>query len=158
MEKQRVVMDELIKTNHLSGRELIEQIAAIAQHTKVGNCEEMACLALAFLQELIPASSIELVTTYNHMFVVIDRDSKSDITNPASYGSNTVICDPWAKRAYKAADFFVERDLYRPAAPTDLFSEGSYLKGKLSVYYSYIPQESTTATSKTATHAFSPKI
>jgi hypothetical protein len=141
MEQQRSALDELFSQKDLSQEKIIEKIAAFSQHTKVGNCEQMACLAFVFLKELIPQKSIELVTTDNHMFVVIGRNQKSDIANPATYGSEAVICDPWARRSYKATTFFIERDLYRPAAPTDIFSPGSYLKGKPALYHSYIPEE-----------------
>ena len=139
--KQRLALDELFEKEDLSAEQTIEKIAGYAQHTKVGNCEQMACLAFVFLKELMPDKSIELVTTDNHMFVVIGRDQKKAIDNPAEYGSEAVICDPWARRSYKATNFFIERDLYRPAAPTDLFNPGSYLKGKPKLYHAYIPEK-----------------
>ncbi len=141
LEKQRILLDTLLAEHELEQNEIVEKIAAFAQHTKVGNCEQMACLAFVYLQSVIPDARIELVTASNHMFVVINRDKGSDITKSTTYGEHAIICDPWARRTYNANLFLVEKALYRPAAPEDIYSEGSYLKGTLALYHSYEPEQ-----------------
>ena len=97
--KQRVLLDNLISENELTHNEIVEKIAAFAQHTKTGNCEAMACLAFIYLVSILPHARIELVTTENHMFVVINRKKGSDITKSSEWGDQAIICDPWARRA-----------------------------------------------------------
>jgi hypothetical protein len=94
---------------------------------------------LALCNEVIKMINVDLGILPTNRLPIRKQDSEN-IANPSAYGSEAVICDPWARRSYKASDFFIERDLYRPAAPTDLFNHGSYLKGKPTLYHSYIPE------------------
>ena len=141
MVKQKLLLDALIDEQELTPDGIVQQIAALTRHTQVGKCEQMAWLAFVYLRSLISDTRIELVTTSNHMFVVINRETESDIRNTATWGEKAIICDPWARRSYNAQFFNVEKHLYRPAAPEDIYSEGSYLKGPLALYHSYEPEQ-----------------
>lgn len=98
--------------------ERITRIAASVEQNKVGNCEEQAMyafnelakrgvrpLALMGLAQLTGEEGAEP----DHVFVVIGRTG-GHIMKPGTWNSTTVICDPWARRAYSCSDFTAEME------------------------------------------------
>src|SRR5215203_2643896 len=90
------------KTGNAPANELerFRQIANITVRTKAGNCNEQSIVAFMDLYDLgIRPISWMYLDNGRHAFVVIGRTPKTD-SNPASWGENCVVCDPWAGEAY----------------------------------------------------------
>jgi hypothetical protein len=94
----------------------------------LGNCYEKAVIAMCYLLEKDPKIPIRLaklvpntIETVNnnqnleelgddHTFVLIGKGADFQIDKPETWheGSDVVVCDPWAKRAYKIHNFNAE--------------------------------------------------
>jgi len=88
---------------------------------KIGNCGEIAAVALTELVKLKVKVPLEYVyvmdgTTMNavvpHVFAVIGRtggankdDLSTNIGRPSSWGADAVVCDPWDRVVYPAAKY-----------------------------------------------------
>lgn len=77
--------------------------ALITDH-QFGNCMEHAIIAFAEMRRLNFGIRSEIVYLKNgdHVFLVLDRMKGSNLNNPATWGNNAVICDPWAGEVYPA--------------------------------------------------------
>lgn len=94
-----------IDTNAIIER--LDQVKTKTSHYSLGNCQELAELALVYIGDTYLGIEAELYTIANgdHVFIVINRDPKSDPEIPATWGKNAYICDPWANIAYPAREF-----------------------------------------------------
>jgi hypothetical protein len=74
----------------------LEKSAEGAEKFGCGNCGEQSALAFVYLrnQKTFPLDWME-VNNYEHAFVIIGRKRGSDASNPATWGNEAVICDPW---------------------------------------------------------------
>lgn len=91
--------------SHLSW---IRAAAAKAEHVGCGNCGENAALAFVYLYDRgIRPLDLMSDDDPDHAFVVVGRTRESDPGDPASWGSEAVVCDPWhgEGRAYPAKEF-----------------------------------------------------
>ncbi|HET6914234.1 MAG TPA: hypothetical protein VFH71_12945 [Rhodanobacteraceae bacterium] len=67
---------------------------------RAGNCDEQSCVALVYLYDnkVRPLDWMHL-TNGRHSFVLIGRDATSGL-DPATWGEDVVVCDPWNNDAY----------------------------------------------------------
>lgn len=119
----------------MEGKPYVKGVAAAVRQKRAGNCEELACLAFDMLAtrgirplELMalmvpdedpPETMLSAITGVeaefggpDHAFVVIGRVG-GDLRDYRTWNADTVVCDPWAKRAYKSYWFDQEMDLIR---------------------------------------------
>lgn len=90
----------------------------------LGNCHEYAYLALEYISlhtnlyaEIISIESAKGIPMEgDHVFVAI-KEKNSDPTNPAKWGKDAYICDPWSNKAYLAKDYLTELQNYFDAKP-----------------------------------------
>ncbi len=85
--------------------------AKTAQSYFLGNCGHLArATFVELLKRLDPKVNVSLLTIKklfdaglegDHVFVVINREPKADLLNPAAW-KNAIICDPWARRIYSS--------------------------------------------------------
>jgi hypothetical protein len=81
------------------------QAAAKAESAGCGNCGEQAAIAFVHLSQLkVRPLDYMARTNADHAFVVIGRKEDSDQSNYRTWGSDCVICDPWAGAAFVAED------------------------------------------------------
>lgn len=82
-----------------------------AEKNEVGNCESLALLTMKYFLKHNLNINVELLTIANdknsglkkdHVFLVIGRDPLSDPSNISSWGSDSLICDPWTQKVYPA--------------------------------------------------------
>lgn len=84
--------------------------SAYAEKYSLGNCGELSDVALKYLIKKNVNCPVEAFLLkdkknpeYNHTFLVIGRDQKSD---PKDYKKwNAIICDPWARNCYSSSKF-----------------------------------------------------
>jgi len=84
--------------------------AKAAHMYPLGNCGELAAVAFFYLlDEKLFSKPVEIFqferTNGDHHFVVIGRKHDSDPNDPAKWGEEAVICDPWSRRIYPASLF-----------------------------------------------------
>jgi len=70
--------------------------ADMAAKAGCGNCGEQASLAFAWLMRY-RATPVEYMTISNgdHAFCVLNRDKRTDVTNPDQWNEASVYIDPW---------------------------------------------------------------
>jgi hypothetical protein len=88
--------------------ERIHRWAATAEAVGCGNCGEQAAVAFVYLEKLRTVRPLEFMyveVPYDHNYVVIGRPESSDVSDPATWGSSAVVCDPWKDKSYPPADF-----------------------------------------------------
>lgn len=87
-----------------------EKSVALIEKKRIGNCFEMAVLALDYMINYFPLLNAELYHIVNgdHVFLIIGRDSASDPTNPLQWGDSAYICDPWSDKVYPASVYLQE--------------------------------------------------
>ena len=93
----------------------MEEDSLIAAQFGIGNCTEKSGFAMTLLceykkentPELIKGLQIERVKLwkngYDHFFLILGRALDSDIKNPATWGADAAICDPWTGEFYNVA-------------------------------------------------------
>lgn len=81
-----------------------------AETYSIGNCGELSAVAFMHLVKANRDCPVELFfladkknLKYNHSFLVLGRDQKSDPNVPKKW--NAVICDLWARDFYSSSDF-----------------------------------------------------
>ena len=81
---------------------------ASAKATNIGNCQENACLALDYVTHYETDAYAEVYHLergiVDHAICVIDRKKDSDPKNPATWGENAYVCDPWGDEVYPASN------------------------------------------------------
>jgi hypothetical protein len=103
--------------------------AEMARKFGTGNCEMQASLAFEFLKSFkkFPVDIVYFqmfeknaqkpvkkllggteMARPDHVFVVIGRPKATDISNSDTWGPDAVVCDPWARRAYRAQNLGFE--------------------------------------------------
>lgn len=90
-------------------------IAGAAENTGCGNCGEQSATAFVYLldQGIRPLDWMALEDPGDHAFVVIGRIAGSDETDPNTWGSSAVVCDPWKGQVYKP-DMILRMWRYKP--------------------------------------------
>ncbi len=82
-----------------------ESVIAWTIMKQLGNCLELAIQALDYIISII-ASSINAevfrIKGGDHVFLVLNRDPKSKVEDPTTWGEAAVICDPWNAKVYEA--------------------------------------------------------
>lgn len=117
-------MDDLRGLAHLNQPFIVEDILfykfkqTIKFTTKysLGNCHELACLALYYIltqfkNENIRAEIYDVVGG-DHAVLVIGRKENSDPLDPTTWGDDALICDPWSNHVFKASDYLTELKCY----------------------------------------------
>jgi hypothetical protein len=105
-------------------KDIVKAQADAAIKHKAGNCEMQAAVAFEFLKQFKVPLDIMYLQMYeknaakktkkllstesedakpDHVFVVIGRPKATDPTNYETWGPNPVVCDSWARLAYRAA-------------------------------------------------------
>jgi len=85
-----------------------ESVIAVTDKYSLGNCTELATQVFDYvLTEAGPDVRVEIfyINGGDHVFAVLNRDPASDPSNPMTWGSNAVICDPWADLVYPAEEY-----------------------------------------------------
>ena len=85
------------------------QAAMRAKRSGAGNCHEQAILLAAYLwHSAAPEiNRIEVVNGgrgFDHVFLVINRPHNTKLNDPASWGEQTWLVDPWSKTVKNMAD------------------------------------------------------
>ncbi len=101
-------LSDLIETRKEEVALTLAMRAQLAENTHLGTCLEKSAVLVNFFRKLGDSfekelgASVEIFNVVNgdHAFVVIGRDPRSDPNNFATWGKNTVICDPWANTSY----------------------------------------------------------
>jgi hypothetical protein len=90
--------------------DMVFSIAKRAIKFGIGNCHENASLAFVLLEEYKNANlantPLELVSLQkeDHMFILLNRDSKTNLKDPATWNDDVIICDPYYNAVYTKAD------------------------------------------------------
>lgn len=83
---------------------------------KIGNCGEMANMALYILRKYHPEIRTEVghIENGDHVFAVIDIDPNFyNRKGSSSWGKYAVICDAWSGKAYPIKNIFTELEDYK---------------------------------------------
>lgn len=82
-------------------------VVACSKKYSLGNCNELAFMALHYLASKYPdyRSEVFSLSAGNHVFVVIGREVNSEIADIATWGENAMICDPWANTVFPASEY-----------------------------------------------------
>jgi hypothetical protein len=89
----------------LPAPERIKVAAIWAEHSGCGNCGEQSAIAYEWLRRcgVLPLEYMVFQAPKDHAFVVVGRDPGSVAAQPATWGPNAVVCDPWKNKAYLAS-------------------------------------------------------
>lgn len=92
----------------------IIKAAAKAETAGCGNCREQAAVALVYLFNKKHVRVVDFMrrTDIDHAFVVIGRETGSDLSGYETWGPRCVVCDPWDEKAFPAAD--IPKYAYKP--------------------------------------------
>lgn len=113
--QKRILLDK--KRQGKSIDEFIQITKEEAPKLGVGNCAEQAILAADYLKEQKGVKNFALVAVENidpfktpgnlddHVIVLTGLDKEAELNNPASWGMNTVIVDPWGDINSPVRDF-----------------------------------------------------
>lgn len=87
-----------------------EKTVALSNQKRVGNCYELAFLALDYMAIKFPLINAEVYRIVNgdHVFLVIGRNPDSDPSDPLQWGDNAYFCDPWSDKVYPAKDYLIQ--------------------------------------------------
>jgi hypothetical protein len=92
------------------------QTINLCKKYSLGNCHELALMALDYVVHSAPDVEAEVVHIKggDHVFLVVGRKINSDIKRPETWGDNAYICDPWADDVYPASEFLTKtKNFYR---------------------------------------------
>lgn len=94
-----------------------ESIISTTSKYSLGNCFELAVQALNFILQNAPLhlnAEVYEIQNGDHVILVLNRDQNSNPQDPATWGKNAVICDPWSNKSYKASEYLVHlKNFYR---------------------------------------------
>lgn len=94
-----------------TGLQFFQQSVETSEKYSLGNCRELAILALDYvLNNTQPEFNAEVyqILGGDHAFLVINRKPISNPQDPATWGDNAVICDPWSNKVYLASEYLSE--------------------------------------------------
>lgn len=96
-----------------------EQRIKYVQKFSLGNCAELAYLALDYMMHHAPYVYAEAYTILggDHEFLVIGRNFDSDPCDPFTWGDDAYICDPWADKVYPSIRYLSELKNFYCHAP-----------------------------------------
>lgn len=75
---------------------------------KIGNCQELAYLALEYIASNHPHTKAEIISINytSHYLLVLNRTTNhSHTSTPDQWGENCFFCDPWSNTTFAAAKF-----------------------------------------------------
>jgi len=80
---------------------------SLSSRYSLGNCTELAILALNYMIEHAPQIPAEIydVIGGDHIFLVIGRKAQSCQKLPETWGDDAYICDPWSNKVYPAKEY-----------------------------------------------------
>jgi hypothetical protein len=84
----------------------VTQLDRLATETQTGNCSELSAVAFTYLEahNVTPLDYFGVERgTWNHAFVILNRDATIPLANFAAWSHNAVICDPLYDRSGIAA-------------------------------------------------------
>ena len=93
-----------------------EQRVADCKKFSIGNCHELALMALDWMVRKRPDVNAEIyqIVGGDHAFLVIGRNSTSNPSRPEEWGDDTYICDPWSNTVYQAREYLTKtKNFYR---------------------------------------------
>jgi hypothetical protein len=98
---------EKFKTTNAGNSLHIHDVAKMISSLGIANCGEFSNLTISHLLNLAKGEPhrierMKFHTPGNHVFIVMDRDAKSDLDNPATWGPHAVIIDTWSGATYPA--------------------------------------------------------
>lgn len=76
----------------------------------IGNCRELSHLAFEYLSRQHKDLFIESIyipayqKNLDHLFILINRDPKSDLNDPTTWGDKAVVLDCWTRMIYPASE------------------------------------------------------
>lgn len=87
-----------------------EKNIADCKKFSIGNCHELALMALDFMIRNKPEVNAETYSIKggDHVFLVIGRNKDSDPLKPETWGDDCYICDPWSDSVYPAKEYLVK--------------------------------------------------
>jgi len=89
------------KAYHEWAKAQFESIIQCAKENFIGNCQELALLAMEYCFRYDHLScELFKIEGKDHVFLIINRTDTDNEQWP--YGPNAVICDPWVKKCYPA--------------------------------------------------------
>lgn len=118
-------MDAMIKESeeavkdlpfHYNYDKIMEKVSIVAKKHKIGNCDEQTSVAYTYLKNeknLRKVVRLSLVKG-DHAFVVIGMNPLGDVKDPATWGQNAVVCEPWGKRYFPAVQLFDQLNKLSP--------------------------------------------
>ncbi len=113
--RQKIIasaMKDYIKKRTSSKNEMVCSLSdrvAIEQFP-IGNCGELTNIAFEYLARMHKDLSVEIIhipswnNNGDHVFLLIDRDSKSDLNDHTTWGNKAVILDCWTRMIYPASE------------------------------------------------------
>ncbi len=101
-----------------------EQLIANCKKLSIGNCYELALMALHYMIKEHPDMNAEVyrIEGGDHVFLVIGRERDSDPNRPETWGDGAYICDPWSDNVYPAIEYLTKTKNFHQL----LSSDGSY--------------------------------
>lgn len=81
----------------------------------LGNCHEMALMALDYVLRYAPSSinaEVYHIEGGDHVFLVIGRKANSNPRKPETWGEDAFICDPWSDKVYPASEYLTQTKNY----------------------------------------------
>jgi hypothetical protein len=88
--------------------EYYKQTAECAMRHGIGNCGEMSSIAFSYLRFTKNILKVERLAILggDHAFNVIGRDVATNVSDPRTWGTETVVLDAWANIYYPANEIF----------------------------------------------------
>ncbi len=131
----------------------VKYLVDLLETSEEANCAVLSNYAVGYMQRHYPNVSFEFIFLAHHALMAIGRPANSNPKDIKTWGEETLICDPWAKQIYLAADF----PSFQKNAPDILvyaldnannhcvmMSKGHYLAGEPEIYVN----EASTKTDK----------
>lgn len=96
--------------------ERFHRVIEVCKKLSLGNCYEMALMALDYVLRYAPPSvnaEVYDIEGGDHVFLVLGREKNSNPYEPETWGKDAYICDPWSNKVYPASEYFNETKNYR---------------------------------------------
>lgn len=90
------------------------RIIKLCRKFSLGNCEELALMALDYVIHSVPDTNAEVyqIKGGDHAFLVIGRKKNSLSSQPETWGDDAYICDPWANKYFPARQYLAKVENY----------------------------------------------